>query len=110
MRAFKCPVCQGSGLVPANFDGGGLSLKTPYPSTPEECLACNGHGVVFPGGGVLQPKGIPMIQRMNVETTLIMQDEKDNDCPHCFCDRHEAPTRCCKCGALKWSQKVEFAA
>ncbi len=41
---FKCPVCEGCGLVPCGFYSG---LRNSTSVTPEKCKTCNGTGVIW---------------------------------------------------------------
>ena len=43
--AQKCPVCQGTRMVPNGFYS--QSQQSTTDATPETCLTCNGEGIVY---------------------------------------------------------------
>ena len=45
---FKCPVCEGKGIVPNGFyDAIGVNTWTTSDVTPETCRTCNGSGIIW---------------------------------------------------------------
>jgi DnaJ-class molecular chaperone len=43
---FRCPICNGNGLVPGGFynQTSGFSMST---NVSEQCRACNGTGIIY---------------------------------------------------------------
>jgi hypothetical protein len=54
MQPYKCPVCDGTGKVPAGFYNEGYGSTN---ACPEQCQTCKGIGIVLPP----QPVYVPSI-------------------------------------------------
>ncbi len=44
---FKCPVCNGNGLVPNGFYSNTSGMWSGSSAVTEECRSCNGKGIVW---------------------------------------------------------------
>lgn len=51
---FRCPVCNGNGLVPPGFYGQTSGNWIWSPTIPETCRSCNGTGIVWSNVKVLE--------------------------------------------------------
>lgn len=53
MSVYKCPVCQGTGLVPNGFySNPGMPTYSSTSTSPETCKSCNGTGIVYDFDGL----------------------------------------------------------
>ena len=46
MSVYKCPVCNGTGLVPVGFYNPDPYYSGSTNAAPEKCKSCNGTGIV----------------------------------------------------------------
>ncbi len=44
---FRCPICNGKGIVPNGFYSSAEGYGTTTDATPETCRTCNGEGIVW---------------------------------------------------------------
>ncbi len=46
-KLYKCPVCDGKGIVPAGFYLSATDIITVGSTAPETCKSCNGAGILW---------------------------------------------------------------
>lgn len=46
IRPFKCPICNGKGIVPAGFYTS-ITYNWISANTSEKCRTCNGQGIIW---------------------------------------------------------------
>ena len=49
---YKCPICEGRGLVPNSFYSVGVNYYVSSSVTPEKCKSCNGTGIVWSNNSI----------------------------------------------------------
>lgn len=73
-QPFRCPVCNGNGLVPNGFYSKTGETWVSYSTQPETCRSCNGTGVVWghdPQPTPIGPRPNPFAGQLDGTTTVI---------------------------------------
>jgi DNA-directed RNA polymerase subunit RPC12/RpoP len=91
MAAYRCPVCDGKGLVPNGFYAAvGVNYWSSSSTTPETCRACGGTGLVFDRAENVGST----IQQAKVSTCCWTETEEcwETQCGHSFVFTADGPT------------------